>query len=87
MGVSYSNIKFISRKGRFFDTQFRASVDVTTKSGMLWFKKESVKTVEIYSMAVANFKFLDTGEFTPIKVDRLISIHNATCDDKERLKY
>ena len=87
MVVSYSNIKFISRKGDCYDTEFMGTVDITTKTGILWFKKEVIETIKIYSGWDSNFKFLSDGKFTPIEVDRLISVYNATCNRDERLKY
>ena len=86
--VNYSNIKFVSRTGTLFDTNFRASVDVEVTTGILWFKKVTRKTVEIFSgYTGCFFKFLDSGEHVPMEVDRLIDVHNATCEKECRLTY
>lgn len=87
MNKTYSNIKFISRTGCMPDTKFKASVEVKTATGILWFKKENTETVELYSGVYGFFKFSTSGRLTPIEVDRLIDIHNHTCNKEHSLEY
>lgn len=87
MKIKYSNVKFISRNGKHFSTKLRATVDKEETTGFLWWKKINKTTLEIYSGVPSCFRFIKCGGFTPIDVNRLISVHNATCDQSERLEY
>lgn len=85
--IEYSNLKFIERTGGLFEARFLASIDETRSSGILWWAKQETATRKIYAKAARSFRFLDSGDFTPEEVDKMISVHNATCVHEERLEY
>lgn len=61
-----------------------ADVDVTTTTGILWWKKEITETHQVFrEEMVANWIWLDTGAWTPgYQVENLYSAYEM----KEELK-
>jgi len=72
-----------SKRFRNFESLV-ASVDVTTTTGMLWWKKTHTETRQVFrdEMAV-NWKWLDNGKWTPERqVEELYSAYEM----KEKLE-
>ncbi len=84
--VSYSNLRFVSRKGSHYDTVFRAVVTETVTKGF-FFKKVTSRDVYIARSVAGFFCFEETGEFTCHEIDKLVRAHNLTCGKDERLEY
>ena len=84
--TTYSNLRFVSRKGSLYDTVFRAVVTETVTKGF-FFKNVTLRDVYIAKRVAGFFCFEETGEFTCIEIDRMVRAHNLTCDKGERLEY
>ena len=67
--VTFSNFVLTGKTnskqlGRFGET-YHADVDVTTVTGMLFWKKTVTETKSIYRRFGEFWRYADTGEFTP----------------------
>ena len=65
--MQLSNVRdFILKPSRDGSYAYEATVDVTTVTGLWWFKKTTVQTRKVFKRhGYPCWRFLDTGEYTP----------------------
>lgn len=65
--MKLSNFELTKTKGSSPTTwEYFADVDVTTESGMLWWKKSKTTRRQIRKEYAGMWHFVDNGEFTPV---------------------
>ncbi|AUR86854.1 hypothetical protein NVP1090B_19 [Vibrio phage 1.090.B._10N.286.48.F1] len=84
--VSYSNVRFVSREGSFYDTTFKALVTKTTTKGFIF--KKTVKDEVCIVKKATGFWFLEaTGDWACNDIVNLVRSYNINCDKDKRLEY
>lgn len=64
--MKLSNFELVETKGKSpLDWEYFAEVDVTTRIGILWWKKEHAERRKIRREYCGIWHFVDNGEFTP----------------------
>ncbi len=88
MKKTYGNIAFVARKGKGFRTKFRATVEETTITGILWWKKEITITREIQGGGGGAFwRFCDTGALVDYTIARmLVAVFNMDENNPDKIE-